>query len=252
MTSDTTAAVPLYQQVKDRVLHRIASGEWPPGKKIPSENQLVRQLGMSRMTINRAFRELSQEGVLLRVAGVGSFVAEPPHHASLIELRDIAEEVRAEGSEHSARVCRCRREPADEALAHRMEMKPGAEVFHVTLVHRRDELPIQLEDRWVSPLVVPDFLDLDFTVVTPSEHLLRTIRPDEMEHIVQAMIPDASTCQLLAIPPTEPCLRLERRTWNYDRVVTFARLIYPSSRYALEARYALPSGYQRQAPGPKP
>jgi GntR family transcriptional regulator, histidine utilization repressor len=251
-TASPSPEVPLYQQVKDRILARVTSGDWPPGKKIPSENQLVRQLGMSRMTVNRALRELARDGVLLRVAGAGTFVAEPPRHASLIELRNIADEIRAEGGEHSARVCRCRREKADGALAERMEMAPGDEVFHVVLVHRRNDLPIQLEDRWVNPRVVPDFLDLDFTAVTPSEHLLRSVRPDEMEHVVQAVIPDAATRELLAIPVTEPCLRLERRTWNEERVVTYAVLTYPSSRYALGARYTLPSGYPRQPLEPMP
>lgn len=237
---------PLYQQVKDQILDHILSGNWPPGRKIPSENQLVRQLGVSRMTINRALRELAQEGRLQRLAGVGSFVAEPPRHASLIELNNIAEEIRDQGSEHSARLTWRQLEPVPADIAERLEVEVGREIFHVTLVHRRDELPIQLEDRWVDPLQVPDFLDLDFSTITPSEHLLRSIRPDEMEHIVQAVLPDATTRELLAIPADEPCLRLERRTWNDGRVVTYAALTYPSSRYDLSARYDL--GGRRHSP----
>ena len=63
-----------------------------------------------------------------------------------------------------------------------------------------------------------------------------------MEHIVHAVVPDASTCELLAIPSTEPCLCLERRTWHQGRVVTYAQLTYPSSRYDLGARYTLERG----------
>nr|XP_061808139.1 histidine utilization repressor-like [Nerophis lumbriciformis] len=254
---------PLYQQVKDQILANISNGSWPPGRKIPSENQLVQQLGVSRMTINRALRELAQEGHLQRLAGVGSFVAEPPRHASLIELYNIAEEIREQGGEHSALLSWLQREPAPAEVAKRLEIDPGEAVFHVTLVHRRDELPIQLEDRWVDPEQVPDFLDLDFSATTPSEHLLRSIRPDEMEHVVSAVLPDATTRELLAIPSDEPCLRLERRTWNSGRVVTYAVLTYPSSRYDLGARYdlgsgqkafgfsLLPGGYRRKPMSPR-
>lgn len=232
-------AGPLYQQVKDQILGHVVSGEWSPGRKIPSENELVRELGVSRMTVNRALRELTDEGHLQGVAGVGRFVAEPPSHASLVELKDIAEEVRASGAEHRAHLCWRGRKSLGRQLADRLELPVGSEADHVTLVHYRGELPVQLEDRWVNPELVPDFLTIDFSTTTPSQHLLRTVRADEMEHVVQATMPDPSICELLAIPPSEPCLRLERRTWNGDRVVTFAILTYPSSRYDLGARYSL-------------
>ncbi len=249
---------PLYQQVKVRILDQLHRGTWRPGSKIPSENQLVQELGVSRMTVNRALRELAQEGYLQRVAGVGSFVAEPPRHASLIEIRDIGEEIRSQGSVHTADLFWSQTEPADAVVAERLGLAIGSDAFHVTIVHRRDELPIQLEDRWVNPAVVPDFNEVDFGAITPAKHLLRSVRPDEMEHIVRAVVPDAATSELLAIPATEPCLRLQRRTWSAGRVVTWAVLTYPSSRYDLSARYALgdpgasaqlsllPGGYTRK------
>lgn len=234
--------VPLYQQIKDRIRQRITDGSWLPGRRIPSENQLVKELEVSRMTINRALRELNQEGHLERIAGVGSFVAEPPKHASLIELRNIADEIAAEGRQHRARIVWQERARADTELAARLELVPGSEVFRVTLVHLRDELPIQLEDRWVNPATAPAFLEVDFTRMTPSEYLLRTVEPEEMEHVVQATLPDEETCELLAMAANEPCLRLARRTWNAGRVVTYAVLTYPSSRYDLGARYRVLEG----------
>ena len=230
---------PLYQQVKHRILEGIAEGRWSSGNKIPSENQLVKELEVSRMTVHRALRELAQEGHLQRVAGVGSFVAEPPRQASLIELHNIADEVRGQGSRHRSRLIRQRREHLDPRLAERLERPVGSPVFHVTLVHYSDDLPIQLEDRWIDPQMAPDCLEMDFQQVTPSEYLLRSIRPQEMEHVVRAVLPDAPTCEHLAIEASEPCLRLERRTWNQGQVVTYAILTYPSSRYDLGARYTL-------------
>lgn len=229
---------PLYQKIKDRIVESIATGEWLPGKKIPSENELVRELSVSRMTVNRALRELAQEGLLRRVAGVGTFVAEPPRHASLLELRDIAEEVRAAGTQHRAKLCRRQKEWATVHLAKRMELAAGSEVDHVTLVHYQDDLPIQHEDRWVNSDLVPGFGDVDFSSTTPSEYLLATIAADVIEHIVQAVLPEPAISELLDIAETEPCLRLERRTWNAGRVVTYAILTYPGSRYDLSGRYS--------------
>ncbi|MDB5489568.1 MAG: transcriptional regulator, histidine utilization repressor, GntR family, partial [Reyranella sp.] len=66
----------LYQQVEDYIVRHIQDGSWPPGHRLPSEHELVSQFGMSRMTVNRALRDLVQQGRIVRVAGVGSFVAE--------------------------------------------------------------------------------------------------------------------------------------------------------------------------------
>jgi GntR family histidine utilization transcriptional repressor len=236
LSSDS--AVPLYRQIQARIRRRIADGEWVPGRRIPSENELVRQLGVSRMTVHRALRELAQEGQLQRVAGVGTFVAEPPRRASLLELQDIAEEVRAAGAEYHARVCRRGRTPLSPEPARGMEREAGAPAAHVTVVHYRDDLPIQHEDRWVDLDLVPDFLEVDFTTTTPSQHLLRTLPAEEMEHIVEAVLPTPEVARRLAVEPSAPCLRLTRRTWSGGRVVTYAVLTYPGDRYVLGARYA--------------
>ena len=105
------------------------------------------------------------------------------------------------------------------------------------MTHFQDEVPIQVEDRYVCPAMVPDFMQVDFTKSTPTEYLVSQIKPDEMEHIVQAIMPDELLMSRLLIPENEPCLRLQRRTWKDNKVVTSAYLTYPSSRYDLSARY---------------
>ena len=72
------ASTPVYRQIKDAIMARIDNGDWPPGHMLPSENELAAQLGASRMTINRPLRELADNGVLKRVHGLGTFVAERP------------------------------------------------------------------------------------------------------------------------------------------------------------------------------
>ena len=95
---------PLYRQIKDHILDRINNGEWVEGSKLPSENDFVAGFQISRMTVNRALRELSQEGVLSRVHGLGTFVAEKTRHASLIKLQDIAEEVVNIGKQYRCKI----------------------------------------------------------------------------------------------------------------------------------------------------
>jgi GntR family histidine utilization transcriptional repressor len=86
---------------------------------------------------------------------------------------------------------------------------------------------------------MPDFLQQDFTRATSTSYLLKQFHPDEMEHIVRAVMPDEPTQKILLIERSEPCLQLSRRTWKNDQVVTYVTMTYPSSRYDLGARYAI-------------
>ena len=233
-----TAPEPIYQQIKKTIRQRIANGEWPAGQKLPSENDLVNALDVSRMTINRALRELTQEGLIKRVHGLGSFVAETPRHASLIELQDIAIEIERAGGTHRSRILTQQTVEAPARVAAQMELDVGTPVFHLRAVHYQDALPMQLENRYVNPQAMPQFIEQDFNAVTATTYLLQQFKPDEMEHRVSAILPDAPMRKLLAMDSGQPCLQLTRRTWKDDRVVTFVTLTYPGDRYDLGARYA--------------
>lgn len=234
---DTDVAQPRYLQLKQHVLRRIRSGDWPAGHRVPSENRLVEEFGFSRMTVNRALRELAVEGVLRRLQGVGTFVARPSRQTSLVELRDIAEEIRGRGNRHSVRVVTQERVGATRALRQSFEDPSLEHLLHVTLVHHENDVPVQVEDRHVHPQVAPAFLDQDFERVTSTEYLLSITPVSELEHVVRATVPSAAERRLLALGSDEPCLVVHRRTWSWARVVTAVTLTYPAGRYQLRGRH---------------
>ena len=229
---------PLYLQIKQIIERYINDGVWQAGQRLPSENELVDALAVSRMTVNRALRELTQQGLVSRVHGKGTFVAERPRHASLIELEDIATEVTSQGKSYRSEVISLQSRAADNELAELMQVAYGSGLYFLQAVHFQDELPIQLESRYVNPALVPEFMQQDFTRITSTAYLLQQFRPDEMEHIVRAVIVDSKARELLQIKRDQPCLELARRTWVNQRVVTQVTLTYPGNRYDLGARYA--------------
>jgi GntR family transcriptional regulator, histidine utilization repressor len=229
--------LPLYQKLKNLIIARIRSGEWEVGQQIPSETDFVEQYSISRMTANRALRELTAGGYLVRVQGVGTFVARPKPAADILKIRSIADEINEQGGIYSNRVeCLAHEDPLD-VLTEEMGLGNGRKIFHSVLIHMDRGLPIQLEDRYVNPDIVPDYLKQDFSRITPTEYLLKIVAPTEVEHLLEAILPDKRTKRLLKIGPAEPCLSLRRRTWSGNRVVTRARLIYPGSRYQIGGRF---------------
>src|ERR1044072_3047345 len=165
--TDPQSPLPRYSQIKRMIQARIQSGDWRPGDRIASEAELVRDIGVSRMTINRALRELTLEGQLIRVQGVGTFVAESKAQAALFEVKNIADEIRARGSRHEAKVILLRREAASEQTARLFEMKTGDEIYHSVLLHLENDVPIQIEDRLVDARVAQDYLQQEFGRITP-------------------------------------------------------------------------------------
>lgn len=234
----SSATIARYEQVKAYVRNGIDSGAWRAGDRIPSELSLVHTLGVSRMTINRALRELSDEGVLTRLSGIGTFVAEAKPLSTLMTIAHIGDEIRSRGHAYSFTILLQTRETAPVSVSSALGLPPGASVFHVICVHHENGLPVQLEDRYVNPALAPDFLAQDFNARRPSEYLYSTVPLDEIEHVVDAVLVTPTEAKLLDIPQSEPCLTLMRRTWTDGVAVTFARFIHPGSRYRLGCRFA--------------
>ncbi|MDA3253359.1 histidine utilization repressor [Pseudomonas aeruginosa] len=228
----------LYARVKQMIVSQIQSGAWPPHHRVPSESELVSQLGFSRMTINRALRELTSDGLLVRMQGVGTFVAEPKGQSALFEVHNIADEIAARGHRHRCQVITLGEEVAGPERALALDVREGQRVFHSLIVHYENDIPVQIEDRYVNAAVAPDYLKQDFTRQTPYAYLTQVAPLTEGEHVVEAILAEPAECKLLQIERGEPCLLIRRRTWSGRVAVTAARLLHPGSRHRLEGRFS--------------
>ena len=166
-TRSAASLQPLYLQVKRHILDNIRSGKWGTSTRVPSENDIVRSFGVSRMTANRALRELRDAGVLVRVAGVGSFVADQHAHAHPLKIRSIADEIRERGHAHRAEIISLERVRAAPELAADFSIASRSELYCSVIVHFENDRPIQLEERYVLPKLAPDYLTVDFSRTTP-------------------------------------------------------------------------------------
>ena len=229
--------LPAYEQVKAFIKTHISAGTWKPGDPVPSEAALAAQFGISRMTVNRALRELTAEGMVTRVQGSGTRVAELHRISSRLTIRDIHEEVVERGHVHTTRVLMVEAEKASADLARTLGLRTGARVFHTMLVHLENGVPIQYEDRYVNPAAAPDFLETDFTRTTPTHHLLQHAPLTEASYSIEACLPTVQEARQLGIKRGEPCLAMMRRTVSGAHVASVARLIYPGTRYSFAGQF---------------
>ena len=230
-------AEPPYLRIKGQLKRALGRGRYPPGARMPSEAELVARFRVSRMTVNRALNELKEEGLVVRIQGLGTFAAQPHRVSSKLTIRDIHEEILARGHVHDARVHVAREERAKEAVAARLSLERGAPVFHTLIVHCENGVPIQCEDRYVNPAAAPAYLTVDFTRTTPTGYLLEVAPLWEAQYSIAATMPTAQEARLLGIAQSDPCLVVVRRTESQQVPITVARLAHPGTRYLLEGQF---------------
>ncbi|WP_036135313.1 histidine utilization repressor [Luteimonas mephitis] len=235
---------PQYAKLKHYVLQQITSGKWPPHSQIPSENELVAQFDVSRMTVNRALRELTDSGVVTRVQGVGSFVALPKVDSPMFEVRSIRDEIRARGQTHVVNVLTRELVVARAPIARRFDLPIGSSLFHSRLLHFTDNTPLQLEERFVNPACAPGYLDIDFMVEIPHEYLTRVAPLERTEHEIEAEVANAKIAKTLHIEAGDPLLILSRRTWSRGRVASLVRLTHPAAIYRFVGTFQVGKGSQ--------
>ncbi|TFI58470.1 histidine utilization repressor [Sphingomonas parva] len=231
VTAREDSPEPRYVAIKQFVVKGIASGELKPGDRLPSEAELVDQFKVSRMTASRALRELQNSGIIVRLPGVGSFVAEPAPQSQIIQIRNIADEIRSRGHEYSATVVQNASEKANRKTSPLLGVALGTPIFHSIIVHNEAGLPIQLEERFVLAAAAPEYGTRDFTQMTPNEYLTKVAPLERVDHTVRAVMPDGRARELLQMKDGEPALLNIRQTWSKSRVVSYARLTHPGSRF---------------------
>jgi GntR family histidine utilization transcriptional repressor len=241
MNTGAIGPLPKFAAIKEYIFSQIEAGHWPEHSKVPSEHALCEQFSVSRMTARRALQELTEQGVLYRTQGVGSFVASAKSQSALLEIRNIADDITAIGHIHTAELVQLTELPCPAVVAAALGLAHQAPVYFSLIVHYDNQQPLQLEARYVSPLRVPEYLAQDFTLQTPHEYLSAVAPLTEAMHLVEAILPDDFTCRYLKIAKSEPCLRLTRRTFSRDGAVSFAYLTSAGSRYRLGGHLNLTS-----------
>lgn len=228
--------IPAFQRIKNLILESIQTGVWKQGQAIPSELALAKQFGVSRMTVNRAMRELTQEHVLTRVQGSGTFVAQQKYQTTLVEINSIAREIRARGHAHRAELFLLEKSKANETLAAEFNVAANTYLFHSVMLHFEDGEPIQVEERWVNPNVAPEYLQQDFSRTTPNEYLLENVPLQSGEYTVEALPAPEAIAEMLYIKRNEACLVLQRKTLSMNQIATLVTMWHPGARYQFSGK----------------
>lgn len=232
----------LHQRILTDIQNRILSGEWPPGRKIPVEHELMKQYKCSRMTVSKVLTLLANARMIERRRKLGSFVSRPHSQSAVLTIPDIKTEVAALGQPYSFEILRRVRRRStreDKALLGSGKSVP---VLDIECLHRAGPKPFCLEQRLINLEAVPQVAKETFAEMPPGTWLLHSVPWALAEHRIRAAEASPETAATLKVRPKSAVLTIERTTRSAEStVITFVRLAYPGELHELVASFAPPS-----------
>lgn len=232
-----TQTLSLHQRILGDIEQNILSGRWPPGHKLPSEEQLAEQYGCSRMTVNKVLTQLARAGLMERRRKVGSVVTLQKAQSAILEIYDIREEVRSQGKRYSHKILRCTRRLPAKTERDMLGLTARQQIVDVTCVHFSGRTPFCLEERLINLAAVPEAATEDFKAMPPGPWLLDHVPWSAAEHRIASRGATDAVAAALGLSPGTPVLVVERQTWKLDQSVTHVRLTYPGESHTLMARF---------------
>ncbi len=225
-----------YRDVKADILDKITQGIWPPGSMIPNEVDLAAGYGCARATVNRAVRELADDGIVERRRKAGTRVRMAPLRQARFVIPIVRKEIEDQGATYRYALLDRGVVTAPDWLMARLDLDEGAQVLHLRCRHLADEVSYQYEDRWINLAVLPDAANATFDVEGPNEWLVAAVPFSNAEISFQAVEADAELSRQLGCAPGTALFQTERSTWWEGRAITFVRLTFRQG-HSVTTRY---------------
>jgi GntR family transcriptional regulator len=226
--------VPHWRQIELALRDRIAT--LSPGDPLPSDAELCAEFGVSRMTARNAMQRLADEGLVLRVPGRGSYVAEPPTHRRADRLMTFSREMERRGRHPSSRLLNREIRPSSPAEAAALGLGAGEPIVALRRLRLADDEPIAIETATLIRATGPSVMGADLEAGSLHDALAKggyhLRRGTATIAAAPATYEDA---RLLGLKKGDALL-VERRVIldTHGRRIEATESRYPADRYALD------------------
>ncbi len=233
--------IPLYTQVKELLRSRLAGGDGGDEHQLPSERELAKELGVSRMTVRQALRELIDEGSVFTAPGRGTFRVTGKLSQPLGQLTSFSQDMIQRNLVPSSRLLAAD-QTVDAHLAAALGIAETAQIARIRRLRLADGEPMALETSHLPLDLCPGILSLDLEHRSLYEILqsVYQLRLKSAEQSIESRLAEHGTAALLHIDANSPVLYNERRTQLDDgRVVEYVRSWYRGDRYQFRIRLSM-------------
>jgi GntR family transcriptional regulator len=226
---DHSSALPLYAQLEAMLAASISEGTFPPGSRIPNEEELVENFAVSRTTVRQTIQNLVRRGLVEIRRGKGTFVTQPKFTQELTELSGFVEDMEALGRHPSARLLDQRVVPANESVARQLSITTGTPVVRIQRVRLADNSPLSFDETWLPQDIGEKIIENDLET-EPVFALLEqkyNIPLVEAEYRLEAVAADTTVARALGIGIGSPIFMIERTSYRAGRQpIDYEKLYY--------------------------
>jgi GntR family transcriptional regulator len=224
-----------YMQIREALRDEILSERLLPGEKLPSEDELATQFGVSRMTVRQGVSDLLEEGILYRKQGVGTFVAQPQVSQDHSRLTNFFESSTANHVQASLRVLMSEIKPVKLKIARALDLKEGELTIRIKTLQLIDGIPMTVHDAYVPYKLFPHLLKENLETHPIWDYMSQSGYP--VRRAVQKMEAreaDEKLAGLLGVEAGAPTLYKERTVYTNDGTpVEFTYCYNRGDRYSL-------------------
>ncbi|KES20990.1 MULTISPECIES: GntR family transcriptional regulator [unclassified Pseudomonas] len=231
--------VPLYSQLKELLRTRILDGSYPPLSRMPSEAELGKAHGVSRITVRQALGDLQKEGLIFKIHGKGTFVARPKAFQNVSTLQGLAESMGERGYEVINRLRSFRFVPADAQVAVRLQVAEGDSVAQIKRARLVNRELVSLEVTYLPEAVgrrleKADLVSRDIFLILENDCGLPLGHADLA---IDAILADAELATALEVEEGSPVMRIERLTHGADgQPLDYEHLYYRGDAFQYRLR----------------
>ena len=226
------------KHVKVREFVRGLVADADPGDLAPSERELVERFGVARMTVRQALDALVSEGLLERVPGRGTFVADRRRgFAAGGQMLSFSEDMARRGLSPSYRTLLARIEPAGAGVSRALECESGTPTTRWQRLQLADGAPMCLQDVWVLERTAPGLVR-ETDQGRGFFDLLRShgVTPTWGEDAVEAAVAGTEEAHVLGLADHAPVLRVSRMVYSDDGPIAAMRSTFRADRYSLRSK----------------
>jgi len=235
---DRRSSIPLYHQLKEKLIQRIESGDLEIGALLPTEMDLVDRYAVSRTTVRQAMQALEYDGYISRTPGKGTFVIRTKLSRGLTRLTSFSEDMQARGESVASKLLEFKQIKADEVSAEKLNLSVGTPLIYAARLRSANGIPVALN---ISYVHLPDGIVITREELEEIGSIFalfdrKQVSPLEADRTIEAVAATEEWARLLHIPVGSPILLVEGVVYTYDRhPIEFHKVISVGDRY----RYAV-------------
>lgn len=240
MLLDKQSPQPLHVQFENIARHKIENEEWQANSIIPSENELSKIYGISRMTVRSVLNVMVAAGLLKRVPGKGTFVAEGKIVGRPLSYLGVREQLEQMGLQTATKLVNIESVHATGRMATLLEVPQNHLVYKLFRVRYVKEQPFSLHASYIPQTLAPrleekDLLGTQLCDILEREYDHPILRQVEL---LESVLPSAEEAGLLEVTMNFPLLQLENFFYTSNNVpVEYSRVVFRGDKIKIRLEY---------------